>query len=171
MFRPRINEFQTCKAVASGWKGEFQGVLEFMDEWISGDEASSPFTSPDFLCFNEPMDFLWIKLLPNDKVDTKGFEIIDFLGGLYVSAIAKDDNIEDLMKTINDLKIWINEHNFELDFRSGRYRMTRRITSDKTSEVLEQALGYGQLEVFIPITISTLDSSKKLPNEDALQID
>jgi len=156
MFRPRINEFPPCKAVASGWKGDFRGVLDFMGEWISGDGAGSPFASPDFLCFNEPMEFLWIKLLPNDEVDTKGFEMIDFSGGLYVSAIAIDDNIEDLMKTINDLKNWVKEHNFELDFRSGRYRMTRRFTSEESSEVFQKALGYSQLEVFIPIMISPL---------------
>lgn len=154
MFRPYINEFPPCKAVASGWKGDFGGVLDFMGAWISGDEAGSPFTSPDFLCFNEPMSFLWLKLLPDDKVDTKGFEIIDFFGGLYVSAIAIDENMDDLMKTIDSLKNWVKEQdNFDLDFRQGRYRMTRRFTSDKTSEAFEKALGYGQLEVFIPIKI------------------
>jgi hypothetical protein len=152
MFRPRINEFPFCKAVASGWKGDIGGVLDFMGAWISGNEADSPFISPDFLCFNEPMNFLWLKLLPDDKVDTKGFELIDFSGGLYVSAIAMDENIDDLLKTIEHLKTWVNEQdNFELDFRLGRYRMTCRFTSDETSEAFEKALGYGQLEVFIPI--------------------
>jgi hypothetical protein len=123
-----------------------------MGAWILCNEAGSLFTSPDFLCFNEPMSFLWLKLLPDDKVDTKGFEMIDFLGGLYVSAIAIDENIDDLMKTIDYLKNWVNKQdNFELDFRPGRYRMTRRFTADETSEVFEKALGYGQLEVFIPI--------------------
>lgn len=154
MFRPRINDLPPCKAVASGWKEEFGGVLDFMEAWISGDEAGSPFISPDFLCFNEPMSFLWLKLLPNEKVDTKGFEMVDFLGGLYVSAIAIDDDIDDLLKTIDNLINWINgQDNFELDFRPGRYRMTRRFTSDESSEVIEKALGYGQLEVFIPIKI------------------
>jgi hypothetical protein len=152
MFRPRINEFPSCKAVASGWKEDFGGVLDFMGTWITGDEAGSSFTSPDFLCFNEPMNFLWLKLLADDKVDTKGFEIMDFVGGLYVSAIAIDENIDDLMKTIDDLKNWVNEQdNFDLDFRPGRYRMTRRFTSDDTSGAFEKALGYGQLEVFIPV--------------------
>ncbi|MDF2544083.1 MAG: hypothetical protein K0S47_3801 [Herbinix sp.] len=154
MFRPCINEFPPCKAVASGWKEDFGGVLDFMGAWIPGDEVGSPFISPDFLCFNEPMSFIWLKLLPDDKVDTKGFEIIDFFGGLYVSAIAIDENIDDLMKTIDSLIQWIDEQdNFELDYRPGRYRMTRRFTSDETSEVIEKALGYGQLEVYIPIKI------------------
>ncbi len=154
MFRPRINALPPCKAVASGWKEEFGGVLDFMEAWISGDEVGSPFISPDFLCFNEPMSFLWLKLLPNEKVDTKGFEMFDFLGGLYVSAIAIDDDIDDLLKTIDNLINWINgQDSFELDFRPGRYRMTRRFTSDESSEVIEKALGYGQLEVFIPIKI------------------
>lgn len=77
---------------------------------------------------------------------------MNFFGGLYVSAIAIDENIDDLMKTIDNLINWVNvQDNFELDFRPGRYRMTRRFTSDETSEVIEKALGYGQLEVFIPV--------------------
>jgi hypothetical protein len=152
MFRPRINEFPPCKAVASGWKEDFEGLFDFMGTWIPGDKVGSPFTSPDFLCFNEPMNFLWLKLLSDDKVDTKEFEVIDFLGGLYVSAIVIDENIDDLIATINHLKNWVNEQdNFELDFRPGRYRMTCRLTSDKTSKVIKKALGYDQLEVFIPI--------------------
>lgn len=152
MFRPRINDFPTCKAVTSGWKEDFMELFEFMRAWIPGDEAGLPFTPPDFLCFNEPMSFLWLKLLPNDKVDTKGFEMIDFLGGLYVSAIAIDENIDDLQKTIDHLKKWVNEQdNFELDLCPGRYRMTTRFISDETSEVIKKALGYDQLEVFLPI--------------------
>lgn len=154
MFRPRINEFTACKAVSSGWKENFGDIFGFMDAWIPGDKVGSPFSSPDFLCFNEPMNFLWLILLPDDKVDTKGFEMIDFLGGLYVSAIAINDNIDDLMKTIESLKSWVDEQDdFELDFRLGRYRMTRRFTSDESCNTWEKSLGYGQLEVFIPIKV------------------
>lgn len=150
MLRPRINEFPACKAVASGWKGDFGGVLDFMHTWILGDKTSLPLKNLDFLCFNEPMNFLWFKILSDDKVDTKGFEMIDFSGGLYISAIAIDENIDDLMKTIDYLNNLVNEQeNFELDFCPGRYRMTQLLTSDETKE----ALGYGQLEVFIPIKI------------------
>lgn len=152
MFRPHIQELPPCKAVASGWKDNFEGLFDFMGAWIQDKEVGSPFTYPDFLMFHEPMSFLWLKLLPDDKVDTKGFEVIDFLGGLYVSAIAMDDNIDDLIATINDLKNWVKEQdNFELDFRPGRYRMTSRLTSDETSKVIKNALGYDQLEVYLPI--------------------
>lgn len=154
MFRPRINEFPACKAVASGWKDNFGDVFGFMHAWVPGDDAGLLFPSPDFLCFNEPMNFLWLKLLSDDKVDTKGFEMIDFSGGLYISAIAINNDIGDLMKTIENLKSWVNEQeNFELDFCPGRYRMTRRFTSDKSCDTWEKSLGYGQLEVFIPIKI------------------
>lgn len=154
MFRPRINEFPACRAVASGWKGNFGEIFGFMNAWIPGDTVGSPFTSPDFLCFNEPFSFLWLKLLQDDKVDTKGFEMIDFSGGLYVSAIAINNDFDDLAKTIDYLKNWVNEQaNFELDFRSGRYRMTRRFTSDESVGTWEKSLGYGQIEVFIPIKV------------------
>ena len=154
MFRPRINEFPACAAVASGWKDDFPGVLEFMGVWIAGSDVGSPFTGPDFLCFDDPMKFMWIKLLPDDKADAKGFEMINFSGGLYVSAIAVNGDIDDLTATIENLKNWVNgQAGFELDFRPGRYRMTRRFTSDESAETWEKSLGYGQLEVFIPVKV------------------
>lgn len=100
MLRPRINELPACKAVSSGWKGDFGGVLDFMYAWIPGEKVGSDLACPDFLCFNEPMSFMWFKILPSAEVDTKGFEMIDFSGGLYVSAIAINEDLDDLIKTL-----------------------------------------------------------------------
>lgn len=154
-FRPHINEFPASIAVASGWKNNYNDVFDFMFTMIPGD-ANSLYERPNFICTSneEPASWLWLKLLEDENADTKGFELLDFVGGLYVSAIAIDDNQVDMQKTINELKNWVNEQeNFELDFGQGRYQMTSRITSDETSEALDEALGYGQLEIFIPIKI------------------
>ena len=155
MFKPRVSEFPACKAAASGWKDGFAGVLDFMGAWVNGEETGSPFVNPDFLCFDAPMKFMWMVLLPDGETDARGFELTDFSGGLYVSAIAINDDTDDLLKTIDNLLNWVNgQANFEADFRPGRYRMTRRFTTDASVETWERSLGYGQLEVFIPVRVT-----------------
>ena len=156
MFRPKIYEFPISYAAATGWKENIAGTFAIWGTWMSADEINSPFASPDFLLYNEQMGFNWIRLLQDKPEDTKGFEIIDFLGGLFVSAIAKNNDMEDMDKTIENLINWVNEQeNIELDFSPGRYRMSRRFTSNKSVETLEKDLGYGQLEMFIPIINKT----------------
>lgn len=151
MLRPHISEFPACKAVASEWSKNLNNLFDFMFAWVSGPGYETASTLPqDYLCYDEQAGFLWFVILPNEPEDTKGYELIDIPGGLYVSAIAIDDNNSDLNKTIDYLKNWVDEQdNFELDFSPGRYRMTHVLTSEETTK----ALGYGQLEVFIPIKI------------------
>ena len=69
---------------------------------------------------------------------------------LALSAISINDNMGDFMSTVAYLENWIREQSdFDFDFRPGRYQMTQVITSPKTTK----ALGYGQLEIYIPIKI------------------
>ncbi len=150
--RPHINEFPSFKAVSSGWiEGWNEELLNnFMNVWIS-DKLPPDLTPHDFLCFgNVPNTFMWLRVLPNANIDTEGFELVDFVGGLFISAIAIDNNMGDTTATIEYLENWVNEQdNFELDYGPGRYRMSHMLTSDKTFE----ALGYHQLNIFIPVKI------------------
>lgn len=153
LIRPRISEFPEFKAVVSGWESFntlFNGTDSFFDTWIKANKIGTSFVPTDFLCFNESTGlFLWLALLNDDSdSDTRGFETVDFPGGLYVSAVAIDNDIKNLLEVEEYLKNWVNEqNNFELDIGSGRHRMTQVLTSDESTE----ALGYGQLEVLIPI--------------------
>ena len=156
IFRPKVYEFPACKAAATGWKKDISGTFVIWGTWMSTDEINSPFASPDFLCYDEQMGFNWIRLLQDTPEDAKGFEIIDFSGGLYVSAIARNNDMDDMDKTIENLMNWVNGHdNFELDFSPGRYQMSRRFTSNEGIDIWEKYLysGHGQLEMFIPIKV------------------
>ncbi len=152
--RPHISEFPSSfKAVSSGWTQGWdeEKLNRFMMKWIS-DILPSDLTPQDFLC-HDAGNFMWIRVLTNDAlntIDTEDYEVIDFLGGLYISAVAIDDNMGDVMSTIAYLENWVREEdNFELDYGPGRYRMTHMLTLPKTFE----ALGYHQLKIFIPVKI------------------
>lgn len=87
-----------------------------------------------------------------EKMNFEGFGIIDFAGGYYATATAVADDDTNFSQTVQEVKDWINKSdNIELDFSEGRNLMSQRPCGD--DEGLETALGYVQVEVFIPIKI------------------
>ena len=92
----------------------------------------------------------WFNPLSN-KIDPHcGFEIVDFPGGLYAVAISIDKDDDDGQRVYNEIKKWIQtNHIFELDERLGHYTMFHVITPDDVFN----AMGYRQLEIFVPIKV------------------
>jgi len=112
----------------------------------------------DFMPFNDDTGkSFWVYSILNidiSKFNTEGFEVIDFEGGLYATAITcdPDDNQSEYDKAVQELKDWVTKSNsFEFDFRPGRQFMTQMPAAD--DDALRSALGYAQMEIFIPIKI------------------
>ncbi len=128
--------------------------------WITVVDKHKDIFPRDFMPFNDDTgkNFWLYSVMGVDmkKFNTDGFEIIDFEGGYYATATAidPDDNSENLDKTIQEVKDWvIQSDGFELDFTKNRLFMSRRPLGDGDDEEVKKALGYIQLEIFIPIKI------------------
>jgi len=124
--------------------------------WVNVVDRHTDIFPRDFEMWNDDTNkgFLVYSILGIDtsKFDTKGFDIIDFEGGLYATATAidPDNDSESMQKTIQEVKDWVNQSKFfELDFDMKRNRcfMSQRPLGDKA----ESTMNYVQVEIFIPI--------------------
>lgn len=145
----RIIELPPMKMATSGPK-DLEELGEF-DSWWSNMEAKreNHIYPYDFMYFDAKLGkMVWNYILPSDVTDTSGYDIIDFPGGIYAAAISIDGDDGDGEKVYNDIKSWIESNNtFELDESSKRHTMFHIITSD----TMYKALGYRQLDIYVPI--------------------
>jgi hypothetical protein len=108
----------------------------------------------DFLHHNhETGKSIWYYSVLNldvGKIDTTGFEIIDFEGGFYAKATAidpPDDNSASLKQTYQEIIDWVNGSKyFEIDCREERLSM-QQMPAQRAKEIM----GNAQTEVLIPI--------------------
>jgi hypothetical protein len=128
--------------------------------WVNVVDRHTDVFPRDFMPFNDDTgkNYWLYSILGIDvgKFDISGFEIIDFEGGYYATAIAidPDNNEESLPNTIQEVKDWVNQSKcFELDFDMKRIRcfMSQMVVAD--DDELKNAMGYAQMEIFIPIKI------------------
>jgi len=88
------------------------------------------------------------------KFDTSDCKIIDFEGGYYAVATAKDpedDNLESFEQTFEEIKNWVQQSkSFELDL-GNRPDMSQMPIAD--DDEFTKAMGYNQNEIFVPIRI------------------
>ena len=84
--------------------------------------------------------------------DTKGFEIIDFEGGIYATGIAPQKPYEEALKVYNVIQDWVNSSKaFTLDVNEKRSQLWHVVGTSLT----DKALGYRQIEIFVPIKLRT----------------
>ncbi|HWI52729.1 MAG TPA: GyrI-like domain-containing protein [Symbiobacteriaceae bacterium] len=142
----RIIELPSAKMVTSGDKD-----LNGFDQWWSriDRERKDRFFPRDFMWFDrETKRPVWFYALPEGVSDTGGYETVDFPGGLYAVAISKDGDDRDGERVYQLVKEWVQDSGcFALDEQPGRYTMFHVITSDTAF----RAMGYRQLDLFIPI--------------------
>jgi len=141
----RIYEIPKCKMVSSlcGMFGE--GKLEKFDEWFS----SLPRTMfpKDFLFFDEEKGGLvWYYMYDEFLQIPEEFEIIDFPGGLY--AVATEIDGKDSAGVIDEIKNFIKNSNCFTEDKSRYY-----LGNIPTPPAAEKALGYNQMDYYVPIKI------------------
>lgn len=159
----RIVRLPACKMASSGWAGDGDpfadgGVLRRFDKWWSAANAArvgvKDFAPRDFLWFDrEKGKLVWYYALPDGMIDTGGFDVVDYEGGLYAARVSKDGDEADAMRVYDGIKEWVAESGcFELDEYPGHYDMCNVITPPEAAAVL----GYHQLEIYVPIKIKDL---------------
>ncbi|MFV0394409.1 MAG: hypothetical protein ACK5LC_08430 [Coprobacillaceae bacterium] len=154
----RIVELPKCRMVTSGYSHDENpfienGTLMRFEKWWStyDKERTDKWFARDFMMYDRSKQALvWFYAIPdNVNIDCE-FEVIDFEGGIYASAVSIDGNDEDGERVFKEVKDWIhNSKSFELDERDGHYDLFHVITSQK----IQKAMGYSQLEIYVPIKI------------------
>lgn len=145
----RVVEIPKVKMVTSGY-GTVDELLEKkFDELIFNQHKD--LTPHDFMWYDpERNQMMWYYAITNDNIDTCGFEVIDFEGGLYAAAISIDEDDNDGERVYSGIKQWVKDSGcFELDERPNHYCMSHVITPPQA----QKAMGYNQLDVFVPIKI------------------
>jgi hypothetical protein len=82
--------------------------------------------------------------------DVAPYKLIEFVGGLYAVAVSIDDDHESLIGVYNMIMKWINSSGFEYE---ERHECEMLMNIPNPDDDIKNALGYHQLEIFIPIKI------------------
>lgn len=108
--------------------------------------------APDFLWFEEDMRAVWIWAVEDwvTEADVKPYEIIEFKGGLYASAISVDGDDDINGRVYEGIKKWLETSGFELDEQPGHRTLCHMV--NPTDEI-KAALGYHQLDIYVPIKV------------------
>lgn len=143
----RIVELPSCRMVTSDIKnGDNHKRFEKM--WKKLDKKRKDrFFPRDFMWHDEKTGkMVWWYAIEEwvTEVDTAGFKIVDFEGGLYATMIVPDFGYSEALRAYNSLNAWIVEHdNFGLDERQG-HKALWHVTKPDTRKLL----GYRQVEYF-----------------------
>jgi hypothetical protein len=142
----RVIGLPSTKMVSSGDRD----IWEF-DKWWSAVDAGRKdrFFQRDFMWWDPDMErAVWYYALPEGLADTAGYDIVDFAGGLYAAAVSKDEDDEDGERVSRELRRWVQESGcFVVDERPGRQLLFSVITPEEAF----RAMGYRQLELYLPI--------------------
>ncbi|MHA6533937.1 AraC family transcriptional regulator [Paenibacillus sp. BAC0078] len=142
----RVYEIPACKMVSSECGMFGDGKLEKFDEWFS--KQPKTMFPEDFLWMDKQRGgFVWYYIYHEGMDVPADFEIVDFPGGLY--AVATEVDGKDSTEVINSIKAFISSRAcFEED-------PTREYLGNiPTPQSAIQAMGYGQMDYFVPIRIT-----------------
>jgi DNA gyrase inhibitor GyrI len=84
------------------------------------------------------------------EADTFPYEIIDFEGGTYATAVSIDGDDDINGRVYGGIKKWVETSGFEIDERSGHQTMCNMIYP---YDDIKKGLGYHQLEIYVPIKL------------------
>ena len=128
--------------------------LEEFDRWWTKEDQNriDKFFPRDFMMYdNDNKKLIWYYVLSSHIENTQGYDVINFPGGLYAVAVSKDKDDADGERVYSEIKQWIKSNNvFSIDEKSGHYTMFHVIKSDDVYD----AIGYRQLDIFVPIKIN-----------------
>ncbi len=150
----KIITLPECRMATSGAGGDLK---KFDKMWMKLDKKrKDKFFPRDFMTHNDETGKLtWFYAVEEwvTEINTKGFEIIGFEGGIYATAIARDDSYEDGLRVFNGIKKFVTDSDiFDLDINQERFHLWHVVGSPET----DKALGYRQIEIFVPIRLRTV---------------
>ena len=127
--------------------------LDGFDRWWSAVDRGRKdrFFPRDFMWFDpEAGSLVWYYALPDGVSDTGGYDVVDFPGGLYAAAVSRDQDDRDGERVYAAVKEWVeNSGCFAVDEGPGRRTMFHVVTSDAAF----RAMGYRQLDLYVPIRV------------------
>lgn len=141
----RIYEIPACKMVSSGVGMFGDDNFDRFDAWLASAKGlpnAAPQVFPRDYLTGGPGGFEWLYLY-EDGMDTAGFAVVDFPGGLYavVTGIDGQSNRAEMAA----LAEFIAAHGLERD--PDRAELGNVITSPAA----KAALGYEQMDYFVPV--------------------
>jgi Predicted transcriptional regulators len=151
----RIVDLPACRMITSG-SGDAETKERFFQLWSKLDaQRKDKFYQRDFMVHADPPEegypALWWYAIEDwvTEEDTDGFEIFQFEGGLFATAMTYDWNDDITVKAYYDLMDWIAEHDrYIYDDRPGHHVMFNALGPDDATR-----LGFIQGEYFFPIAI------------------
>lgn len=145
----RIVLLPLCKMVSSGYGFFGEDKFDRFEKWFSSLKKETWEMPKDFLWYDpEKGNSVWWHVKPDYDIDTQDFDIIDFEGGMYATAVSRDGDDEDGNRVYEGIKKWIEKNDtLELDERPGHYTMCHIITDENVKETL----GFYQLEILVPV--------------------
>ncbi len=113
-------------------------------------EKSIIFDCADFLCRSNDGKFRWLYGVNESvkEIDTVPYEVLDFDGGLYATAVCIDGDDDSIMNVENKILKWLEKTNFVLD--TERDIMGNMAHNDAE---IKKGLGYEQLQRYVPIKL------------------
>lgn len=152
----RIVELPKCRMVTSG-TGDKNTLKRFDKMWSKLDlQRKDKFFARDFMWYDKHTNScIWWYAVEDwvTDADTDGFKFIDFEGGIYAAAISKQEDFNDGMRVYNGIKKWVTSSEaFELDETTERPHLWHVVGSPMS----DSALGYRQIEIFVPIKLRTI---------------
>ena len=150
----RIIQLNKFKALSSG-VDTVDNVMGTFQEWQEEHNhlvKKMMYGAPDFLWFEEDMKAVWIWAVEDwvTEKDTAPYELIEFEGGLYAVAMSVDGDDDIGGRVYAGINKWLETSGFELDERPGHRTMCHMV--NPTDEI-KDALGYHQLDIYVPIKI------------------
>lgn len=155
----RIVQINPFRAFSSG-ADTIENVMGAFQQW---QEEHNHFVkkmiygAPDFLWFEEDGKAVWIRAVEDrvTKEDTLPYDLIVFEGGLYAAAMSVDGDDDIGGRVYSGILKWLEDSGFEPDERPGRRTMCHMV--NPTDEI-KAALGYDQLDIYVPIKIRSKKS-------------
>ena len=161
----RVIEIPPFRAVSSG-PDTFTNIFGEggFDQWMQAHGylcKDMGYAHPDFMWHEEDNidKSVWIWAIKDDvkEEDCAPYEIITFEGGMYLVATGNEDDPKDLGRTVKGMVKWINKSGiFERDERSGHRGMCHMTGCG----AIQQALGFAQQEIFLPIKLKEEEDTK-----------
>lgn len=84
------------------------------------------------------------------EADTEPYELINFEGGLYAVAVSVDADDDIMNRVYYGIQKWLETSEFEFDESPKRCTLYHMVTP---TEEIRGALGYDQLDIYVPIKI------------------
>lgn len=149
----RVVQINPFKAFSSGLD-TFENVMGAFQEWQEAHNhliKKLPYGAPDFLWFEEgKVTWIWAVEDWVTEADTKPYELIVFEGGLYAAAMSVDGDDDINGRVYNGILEWLKTSGFEIDERPGHCTLCHMLNP---TEEIKQALGYHQMDIYVPIKV------------------